>query len=243
MEQLRRFDRGLARGEAIVATSVLLLLIFVAFLQALFRNIADRGIQWANDALEWMSWGDSFMEKATLWLAMLGASLATYHNKHIAIDVLPRIVKPRARAAMIGAAHVFAGVTCFFFARVVLASIRHMSDRMPNEYGVLDADFNIVHVCEASAEALASGRQARPGLFCATRSALEGFDITANSPEIVLNLVVPAFFGVMAVRFVFRGAYALSRIRGEGIPDAEAQAHADPLSNETDLDLAGEEPK
>ena len=226
MEKLRQFDRGLARGEAILATTILLALIFVAFLQALFRNIADQGVQWANEALEWMSWGDSFMEKATLWVAMLGASLATYHNKHIAIDVLSRVASPKARAIMQGVALLFAGTTCFFFARVVLGSIRQMSGRIANEYGVLDADFNIVHVCEAAPDALETARQERPGFFCAIRTGLESFDITANSPEIVLNLVVPTFFTIMAVRFLFKSFFAFSAVRTGGLREAHGEAVA-----------------
>lgn len=219
---LRRFDAGLARGEAAIATVVLLSLVVVAAIQSFLRNMADQGFGWANDALTSMSWGDPFMEKATLWLAMFGASLATYYSKHIGIDVVARVVGPKPRAAIRGLTLVFAGATCFYFARVVLAALLAKSGRIPSEWGVLDG-FDTVHVCQAGEQALADARMERPGLFCALRGTLRGVGLTVNTPTRAMDLLVPAMFLVIAVRFVFKGLGAWARIGSGGIPDDELE--------------------
>ncbi len=222
-ERLQQFDRGLARGEAAVATAVLLLLVLVAALQSFFRNMADLGFAWGADALSRMAWGDAFMEKATLWVAMFGASLATHYNKHIAIDVIARVSKPKARAAMRGVVLTFAGVTCFYFARVVLAALLAKAARIPAEYGVFADDGSTVHICLGSAQAIADAGYERPTLFCALRSFLEGMSITVNTPERAMDLVVPAMFCVIGLRFFLKGVDAFARVRTGGIPDEELE--------------------
>ena len=109
-EKLAKFDKGFARGEAALAVIVLLSLVLVAAVQALLRNLADAEVAWATSALADVGWVDAFMQRATLWLAMLGASLATHYDKHIGIDILARIAKPKARALMRGTVALFAMV-------------------------------------------------------------------------------------------------------------------------------------
>lgn len=227
-ERLKKFDAGLARGEAAIATAVLLSLVVVAAIQSFFRNMADAGMGWANDALQSMVWGDPFMEKATLWVAMFGASLATYHNKHIAIDVLSRVVKPKPRAAMRGVSQVFAGVTCFYFAQVVLAALIAKAARIPAEYGVFNDMGEVVHICLGTAEQIANAGYERPGLFCGLRSVLRSMGMVVNTPERAMDLVVPAMFCVIGIRFTLKGIGSFLRIPEGGIPDSELEgAHED----------------
>lgn len=218
-EKLRRFDKGLARGEAAITTVVLLVLVVVAAAQSLFRNIADSGALWANDVLQELDWADSFMEKATLWLAMFGASLATHYHKHIAIDVLARIAKPKVRAAMRGLASVFAGVTSFYFARVVLGALLAKSVRIPGEYAVLGDDFGTIHICEGSLTSLERADMARPDIFCAVRGVFDSMGLTINTPERAMDLLVPAMFCIIGARLVGIGIGAFMTIPEGGITD------------------------
>ncbi|MEM1414857.1 MAG: TRAP transporter small permease subunit [Myxococcota bacterium] len=228
MSSLRAFDRNLARGEAALATLVLLSLVLVASVQAALWNLKEVGVLWASDALQSLSWGDAFLEKATLWVAMFGASLATYHGKHIGIDVLARIAAPKQRAFMRGVSSLFAGVTCLFFARVVLSALLAKSVRIPADYGVFGADFETVHICLGTAEAIADAGYTRPDLFCALRSLLEGLGMTVNTPERAMDLLVPALFMIIGVRFVAYGIGAFARIPSGGIPDDELEGGAEP---------------
>jgi TRAP-type C4-dicarboxylate transport system permease small subunit len=90
---------------------------------------ANRGTVYFSNFLNWMQ-SASFLTlvgglrgvatRLTLWLALLGGSLATAQGKHINIDVVMRFLTPRLRvpAAVLGwlaaAAMCFAGVWGFF---------------------------------------------------------------------------------------------------------------------------------
>jgi hypothetical protein len=74
VKYIRRLDRGLARGEAAIAATVLLLMILVAAMQAALRNLTNLDFEWANLVLERMDWADSFLQKGTLWLAFSESS-------------------------------------------------------------------------------------------------------------------------------------------------------------------------
>lgn len=201
MRYLKRLDDGLARGEAAIAAVVLLAMILVAALQALLRNLTNFDLAWANAALEQMSSADSFLQKCTLWLAFLGASLATHDERHIAIDVLQKVVPPRMRHLMRALVALFAAVTSFYLARVFwLAVLNNAVDR-PLEYEVLVAS-GAAHVCDAGAAALSDAGLDRPGLFCGVRWILGKVGAPVETPGAASQLIVPAMFLVIAVRLV-----------------------------------------
>ena len=95
LDTLQRIDRGWARFEGWLLVAVLILMVLVAGFAAGVRNLTFFDIAWANQLLNDMDWADSLLRKGTLWLAFLGASLATYHRKHINIDIVLRLVSPR----------------------------------------------------------------------------------------------------------------------------------------------------
>jgi len=214
LKLLRRFDAGLARGEAAIAAAVLLLLILVAASQALLRNLTLMHVSWANTALEHLSWGDSFMQKATLWLAFLGASLATHSEKHIAIDVLSRISPKRAQALISVVVGLFSAVTCFYLARVFFQAVMNNAGDIPFSMQVMDEVGVSLHICSAGAAQLADAGLARPDVFCAVRSSLASVGASISTPETALQLIAPAMFLVMSVRFAFHSVLAGMRFSG-----------------------------
>lgn len=208
MKTIRRIDRNLARGEAAIAAAVLLIMIVVAATQALLRNLTNLDIDWANLVLERMSWADSFLQKGTLWLAFFGASLSTYDEKHIAIDVLPRLAPPRGKELIRMIVCIFSSVTCFYLARVFWLSVLNNAKEIPLEYSVLGPTDEMIHICAASAEVLADTGLSRPSIFCALRNALEVLGVQMSTPDVALQLIVPAMFMFMSIRFISRAAAA-----------------------------------
>jgi len=208
VKRIRRFDRGLARGEAAIAATVLLLMIAVAAAQAALRNLTNLDFDWANLVLERMEWADSFLQKGTLWLAFFGASLATYDERHIAIDVLPRLAPPRAKQFLRAILCLFAGITCFYLGRVFWLSVLNNAREIPLEYSVLGVTDQMTHICDAPANVLAEAGLPRPDIFCAVRSVLDVFGVQMSTPDVALQLIVPAMFIFMAVRFILRAAAA-----------------------------------
>ncbi|HXN31205.1 MAG TPA: TRAP transporter small permease subunit, partial [Polyangiaceae bacterium] len=66
------------------------------------------GVGWSSNVLNWLQNASALMlvgglrglaTRLTLWLALLGASLATSRGKHIHVDVLVHHLPPRVRAA------------------------------------------------------------------------------------------------------------------------------------------------
>lgn len=219
MKYIRRIDRGVARGEAAVAASVLLLMILVASAQAAFRNLTNLDFAWANVALGHMEWADSFLQKGTLWLAFFGASLSTFDEKHIAIDVVPRLSPPRAKQFFRAIVCAFASVTCFYLGRVFWLSVLNNAKEIPLAFSVLGPSDEMIHICEASASVLTDTGLARPNIFCALRSALEVFGAQMSTPDVTMQLIVPVLFIFMSVRFVMRAVGASVAFVTKTYPD------------------------
>ena len=208
MKNIRRIDRGLARGEAFIAAAVLLFMIGVAATQAALRNLTNLDFDWANLVLEHMEWADSFLQKGTLWLAFFGASLSTFDEKHIAIDVLPRIAPPRGKQLIRAIVCIFAAVTCFYLGRVFWLSVLNNALEIPLEYSVLGPADEMIHICEASATVLADAGLSSPSIFCAVRTGLGVFGAQMSTPDVAMQLIVPAMFIFMSVRFLSRSVAA-----------------------------------
>lgn len=212
MHPLRRLDRSVARVEGAVAVFVLLAMVLVASAQALFFNIAERNVGWALSALDGLSWADTFLQKGTLWLALLGASLATHQDRHIAIDVLPKLAPPRRQAVMRCVASLGAGVTAFILAQVFFRACLIADASVPFEYEVLTAD-GPAHVCDVSPSE--QGSTIRPDALCALRAAFGAAGVRVASGGGVAQLIVPLMFLVIGVRLLARAVeMGVSVVRG-----------------------------
>lgn len=225
MKRVRRLDRGIARGEAAVAATVLLLMIVIAATQALLRNLTNLEFDFANAVLERMTWADSFLQKGTLWLAFFGASLSTFDEKHIAIDILPRLSPPRMQQLLRGITSLFGAVVCFYLGRVFWLSVLNNALEIPMEYAMLGPNDEIVHVCMAPAQLLAEAGLSRPDMFCGIRSLIEVFGAKMSTPDVSLQLIVPAMFMFMSLRFLMRAIAASAAFITKNYPDrAEGEA-------------------
>lgn len=216
MEFFRRLDRAWARGEGALTVLVLLSMVFVAGFSAGIRNLTRFDIQWANEILTDMEWADSFLRKATMWLAFLGASQACYYRKHISIDVLIRIAPLKQRYLMHVAAGVIAALITFAMSYSLWKAVELNLSERPIEYEML-TETGSQHVCDASAAQLKELEGVEvPSSFCAVRSGLKVFGITAETPGAAFQLIVPFMFIVMGLRFLGAGtSAALAVMEGE----------------------------
>jgi len=202
MEFFRRLDRAWARGEGALTVLVLLSMVFVAFFSAGIRNLTRFDIEWANKILTDMEWADSFLRKATMWLAFLGASQACYYRKHISIDVLVRIAPVKQRFLMHAAAGLIAAMITFAMSYSLWKAVELNLSERPIEYEML-TDTGSQHVCDATPEQIKSLEGVEvPSAFCGVRSVLKVFGITAETPGAAFQLVVPFMFLVMGLRFL-----------------------------------------
>lgn len=235
MEFLKRLDRGWARFEGWITVMVLLLMVLTAGFQAFVRNLTRFDVQWASRMLVDMDWADSLLRKGTLWLAFLGASLATYAQKHIGIDVILRIVPARAKYIMLTLSGIIAGFITFGLVYSFSEAVSLNLAERPIEYEML-GDNGSIHVCDATAAQLATlDGFDYPGIFCAFRSFLDLFGIHSETPGAAFQLIVPAMFIVMAIRMIAGGIGAAMIVAAgpAAIEAAEAEERArEAASNE-----------
>lgn len=109
----------LNRLEEMVLVSVLVLMVLLGALQVLFRNVLSVSLFWI----------DPVMRHMVLWIALLGASVATRENRHISIDLLSGRLSPRSRDVIKVAIHLFSAAICLL---LVLPAVQFIQD----EYGV-----------------------------------------------------------------------------------------------------------
>ncbi len=225
LKHLERFDAGIARGEAALATLVLVGMIAAASLQAVCRNLAGMEIDWATASLEHLTWVDPLLQKGTLWLAFLGASLATREERHIAIDVLPRVVPKRGKVLMKVIAAYGSAVVAFFLSRAFWSAVLVNAEERPADLEVW-GDSGSMHVCDATAQQVADASLEVPTIFCGIRSALAAVNVPVETGEGALQLIVPVMFLMMSVRlFASATGSAIKLARGEVDDSPEPPSH------------------
>jgi TRAP-type C4-dicarboxylate transport system permease small subunit len=198
---LKRLDRTVARAEAALAVVILLSMVLVASAQALFFNIAERDVAWARAALDGLSWADTFLQKGTLCIAFLGASLATHRDKHICIDVLPRMVSPRVAVMMRTFSSFVAGLISLLLGYAFFRACLVADAAVPFEYEVLGPG-GPVHVCDAATGAL--NGTSRPDVLCSVRALLSQLRVPVSSGGGIAQLIVPLMLTLIGLRLLMR---------------------------------------
>lgn len=105
-ELAARLLRMLHRIEDGLLALALALLVLLASGQILARLAFDAGEVWVEPS----------MRLLILWLAMLGALGATREGRHIAIDLLPRLLSPLGRQICWSVGQLFAASICLLMA-------------------------------------------------------------------------------------------------------------------------------
>ncbi|HKP57088.1 MAG TPA: TRAP transporter small permease subunit [Polyangiales bacterium] len=225
MEFFRRLDRKWARWEGWLTVGVLLSMVFVASFAAGVRNLTRFDVHWANELLTDMEWADSYLRKACMCLAFLGASQATHYRKNINIDVLLRIAPLKPKYIMQAISGIMGGIITLGLAYSLASAVSLNLKERPIEYELL-GDNGSMHVCDATPEQLKQLEGVeRPTMFCAARSVLRVFGITAETPAASFQIVVPILFMVIGFRFIGYGI-------GAGIAVAQGPAALERLEQE-----------
>ncbi len=82
MNLLRKLEGYIVKIESFLVILLLLTLCLLAFLQVVLRNLFSFSFIWA----------DILVRMSVLWVAILGASIATSERGHIHIDLLSRVI-------------------------------------------------------------------------------------------------------------------------------------------------------
>ena len=100
---LRTLGSAYDRLEEALLVCLVVGMLALGFMQILFRNLISVGIVWI----------DPLVRHLVLWIALLGASIATRENRHISIDLLSGRVSPSHYSRVQGAVQLFSAMVCF----------------------------------------------------------------------------------------------------------------------------------
>ena len=112
---LRMLGSFYERLEEVLLVFLVALLVFLGFLQILFRNLISIGIVWV----------DPLVRHLVLWIALLGASVATRENRHISIDLLSGYLSSALHQRVQGGLQLFSAFICLL---LVHPAIRFLQD-------------------------------------------------------------------------------------------------------------------
>lgn len=192
--------------EAFLLGGVLLAMVVLAPLQALLRKLSEAEWGWAISVLGHLDWVDTFLQIGTLWLAFLGASLATFSNRHLAIDILPKILPRKAQRVVQSIVNIAASVVCVVYAYSFFLSISGTREGIPAQYSLINEqginEQGEIHICEASSRLVESLELDYPHVFCAIRHAFQSINVELVSPESVMYLAILPFLIMMSLRFL-----------------------------------------
>jgi TRAP-type C4-dicarboxylate transport system permease small subunit len=99
---LQRCKQTIAWLEDGLLVLLLTMIVAVAAVQIVLRNIWETGL----------SWGDPFTRVLVLWVALLGAMAATRDGNHINIDMLSRFLPPKAKTVSRLLTDLFTALVC-----------------------------------------------------------------------------------------------------------------------------------
>jgi C4-dicarboxylate transporter, DctQ subunit len=97
-----RIDQIAGRVEGTLLVLFLSLMIGIAFLQVLLRNLFSTGL----------SWGDPLVRNLVLWIGFIGAALATREGKHINIDIFSQWIPFVDKKWIDRATHLLSSLVC-----------------------------------------------------------------------------------------------------------------------------------
>lgn len=103
------------RTEEILLVALVVLMVSLGLLQIVFRNLISIGIVWV----------DPLVRHLVLWIALLGASIATREDRHIRIDVLSGYLSPPVRRRLKGVLQVFSAGVCLL---LVVPAVSFLQD-------------------------------------------------------------------------------------------------------------------
>ena len=187
---LEALDRGVGIAERMFITVAMLGMVFLSFNDYLHREAPSVSIDvpgGANMALVLM-----------VWVGFLGASLATRHRQHLAVDATDRILSPGSARILKRFTNLAAAGLCWMLAK---GSWKLMAESLEYEDSVEGLD--VWASLEGPLNAFISVLPGEPVEGMAWPMVEAGGDF----PLWLAQLILPASFGLMAIRFAGLGLF------------------------------------
>jgi C4-dicarboxylate transporter DctQ subunit len=115
MNHWERVDAIIDRVEQALISILLSVMILVAFLQIVLRNLFATGF----------TWGDPLVRNLVLWVGFIGAAIATREGKHISIDVVSQWLPSRGKIFIEVIIQLFSFIVCGLLTFAAVKFIRN----------------------------------------------------------------------------------------------------------------------
>jgi TRAP-type C4-dicarboxylate transport system permease small subunit len=129
MKLVQRLDAFLNTAEKSLLVLFLGVMVLLAFLQVVLRNVFAEGILWA----------DILLRHLVLWIGFIGAALATSSERHISIDVFARLLSPRVKSLVRSVTNLFAIIICYAMMEASVQFIAFEIEDKSTVYGAIPA--------------------------------------------------------------------------------------------------------
>jgi tripartite ATP-independent transporter DctM subunit len=136
LKPIDTIDRGVLLAESALSLVVVVSMVAMAVGESAKGLIVMALTKWASQALvdsfsqrtaSFSRYASDFLMHGTLWAAFLGASFATRGRRHLAIDVLGRLLPERARHFMAAVANTLGAVIAFALAKGIFGALMEAS--------------------------------------------------------------------------------------------------------------------
>ena len=121
--------RLIHRAEEALLALLLTAMILLSASQVVLRNFFDSGLYW----------GDSAVRVVVLWVAMLGAMIASRRNEHIRIDIANRFISPQFKPYMSRFVSAFTCLVLLIFAWYSIEFVRYEFEDGTIAFGIVPA--------------------------------------------------------------------------------------------------------
>ncbi|OGP82860.1 MAG: hypothetical protein A2Z08_06900 [Deltaproteobacteria bacterium RBG_16_54_11] len=115
MNHWERVDAIIDRVEQTLISILLSVMILIAFLQIVLRNLFASGF----------TWGDPLVRNLVLWVGFIGAAIATREGKHISIDVVSQWLPARGKIFIEVIIQLFSCIICGLLTFAAVKFIRN----------------------------------------------------------------------------------------------------------------------
>lgn len=113
LHRLQGYNHRLARWERGLALGLLAMILLLGLAQICLRNVFARGIAGAEET----------QAHLVLWLGFVGASLATYEERHLRLDFLPRLLPLSWQPVLTLCTSLGAAIMCGLLCRAALTMV------------------------------------------------------------------------------------------------------------------------
>jgi TRAP-type C4-dicarboxylate transport system permease small subunit len=112
--RIRQIIFFLQKVEDSLLIGLVLLMMVMAVLQIILRNLFGAGVLW----------GDELVRLLVLWIGLMGAMIASRSNHHIRIDVISRYLPARMKKLSAILIFIFTALICFAMTWFSMAFVR-----------------------------------------------------------------------------------------------------------------------